>query len=390
MMIQSNKSRYKQALYDRPSISLYCMKLSVPLLICSTLIFIFAIFCNISQGGSYANNVKLDCGLVTTGRKSDTTVQSTLEKEVFDDDPNPNAPYPRVAWLMSYPNSGTSFTMQLVYEGSEMYIASNYGSEEGNNLPNLPLYSSSPNGPYILHRNETQPKKYILTKTHCGGRCVKCPPQMYMETQSFFMSRCAQGHRKSGELLNEKEIVEYDPLLVQRAIHLIRNPFDNIVSNFHLERKKKVQDSSTNWLDRYPNDVNGFRKWCSDKDMEYPEKEQQLLPKDVVEIFQQQNIPCHAHFYKYAKWHDYTIEVRKKLKLPSIIVFYEDYEQNFSETATKIFEFLQVPQTKNTPSFVKGKTYSNFFTENEQKAALHLVRLIVGNETWDLLKIYSR
>ena len=39
----------------------------------------------------------------------------------------------------------------------------------------------------------------------------------------------------NGNLWNKKEITGYDPLLVQRAVHIIRNPFDNLVSNFHLE-----------------------------------------------------------------------------------------------------------------------------------------------------------
>ena len=267
-----------------------------------TLVSIIFTHCNLIQGCNDLYSSKTDCGLITTvSKESNETVHSTLEKDIFHSDPHPNAPYPRVAWLMSYPNSGTSFTMQLVSEGSGMQVASNYGSEERGNLPNLPLYSSSPNGPYILHRNETKPKKYILTKTHCGGRCIVCPPEKYIETQSSFLSRCVQGHRKGGEGLNEKEIVEYDPFLVQRAIHIIRNPFDNIVSNFHLEQKKKVRQKSTDWLKMYPNDVNGFRKWCSDKDMKYSQNESRLLPKEVVEIFQQQNIPCHAHFYKYAQ-----------------------------------------------------------------------------------------
>ncbi len=222
------------------------------------------------------------------------------KERIFDVDPNPDAPFPRVVWLMSYPNSGTSFTMRLVHQASKRAVATNYGSEENVFNENVPLYSNSPNGPYILHPNETLPEEYILTKTHCGGRCVDCEPVKYIETLKTFMKRCAQGHRKNTNYRDNKEIVQYHPSIVQRAIHIIRNPFDNLVSNFHLEWKNKLKANRTEWLESYPNDLVGFRRWCFDQDSLYSEKEKELLPEDVVNIFQKGGIPCRAHFFRYA------------------------------------------------------------------------------------------
>jgi hypothetical protein len=232
--------------------------------------------------------------------KSATQDSSILLREKYYK-VGPNVSSPRVAWLMSYPNSGTSFTMDLVHKGGNKSVATNYGLECVGGSRNLPLYSNSPAGPYIINPNKTLPTEYILTKTHCGGRCVECGPEGYMENQTYFMSRCAQGSRKNNMHRRNKEIVWYDPHLVQRAIHIIRNPFDNLVSNFHLARHEHAKTKKNKWLIKYSNDITGFREWCFDQNAKYSEREKLLLPKDVVNFFEEQDIPCHAHFFKFAK-----------------------------------------------------------------------------------------
>ena len=53
---------------------------------------------------------------------------------------------PKMVWLMSFPNSGTSYTMRLVGSASQRAIATNYGPEfTSNEIPvNFPLYLPSP------------------------------------------------------------------------------------------------------------------------------------------------------------------------------------------------------------------------------------------------------
>lgn len=201
---------------------------------------------------------------------------------------------------LSIKAAGTSYTMTLVHRGGDQAVATNYG-QESNAIQNEPLYSNSPEGPFLLNVNKTLPSKYILTKTHCGGRCIKCGPDKYMEDEVSFKSRCAQGSRKNEAYRDNKETVWYDPLLAQRSIHLIRDPFDNLVSNYHLERKNWVKGNQSWLTEKYSNDAEGFRQWCFDMNSMYIGKEMTMLPKEVVEIIQQENIPCHAHFYKYAK-----------------------------------------------------------------------------------------
>ena len=88
---------------------------------------------------------------------------------------------PDIAWLMSFPNSGTSYTMRLVQAVSNTTAATNYAEEcQQDASGRVATLFDSPSGPYlrqqVLGGGMPLPKRYILTKTHCGGRCVHCIP----------------------------------------------------------------------------------------------------------------------------------------------------------------------------------------------------------------------
>ena len=88
---------------------------------------------------------------------------------------------PDIAWLMSFPNSGTSYTMRLVQAVSNTTAATNYAEEcKQDRSGRVATLYGSPSGPYLRQQvhdgGMSLPKKYILTKTHCGGRCVHCIP----------------------------------------------------------------------------------------------------------------------------------------------------------------------------------------------------------------------
>ena len=209
---------------------------------------------------------------------------------------------PKVCWLLSYPNSGTSFTMNMVGKASNTTVATNYGLEcdLNGNGENIPVNSSSPHGPYLLHPERSLPKHFILSKTHCGGRCNDCGPNQYLTTKESFMASCAKGARVSSFNLTKSDVT-YDPKIAQRAIHLIRNPFNNIVSNFHLERHEKAKNGRTDWLQKYSNSIYGFRHWCRYLDAKYAVEEasERIFSPYTIELFH--SIPCHKAFYAFAQ-----------------------------------------------------------------------------------------
>ena len=78
----------------------------------------------------------------------------------------------RIAWLMSFPNSGTTYTNLLVRIASGYNTATNYGAEyeAGSAGTGTPIFEDMPEGPYFIgdpdEAEYTRPEAgYILTKT---------------------------------------------------------------------------------------------------------------------------------------------------------------------------------------------------------------------------------
>jgi hypothetical protein len=61
-----------------------------------------------------------------------------------------------VAWLMSFPNSGTSYTGALVRNTTSTVTATNYGTANTMNKKSTPLFNFSTNGPFL-----TDPKTFF-------------------------------------------------------------------------------------------------------------------------------------------------------------------------------------------------------------------------------------
>ena len=90
-----------------------------------------------------------------------------------------------VVWLMSFPNSGTSYTVDAVRELTGTTTGTNYGLEgvvkDQKSTPAFPDMGDAENGPFlhIIPGREINTPKLLLTKTHCSGYCSSCmKPEM--------------------------------------------------------------------------------------------------------------------------------------------------------------------------------------------------------------------
>ena len=170
-------------------------------------------------------------------------------------------------WLMSFPNSGTSYTIHTIRELTNTTTATNYGLEgEIKDKESVPAFEGwdSEKGPFLelIPRRRTNIPRLILTKTHCGGFSTTLHAEGYIETPRSFLKSCLKSKRgifstESNSM--ETQSVWYSPDLVKKAIHIIRNPMDNIVARFHLERKRYTAKNNKKWLADHPNDKVGFR-----------------------------------------------------------------------------------------------------------------------------------
>jgi hypothetical protein len=78
---------------------------------------------------------------------------------------------PKIVWLMSFPNSGTSYTSQLVRDTTHTVSASNYADETPLGLEGFlePVYEDQIQGPFWIRPEDTdidyvEPSQFILTK----------------------------------------------------------------------------------------------------------------------------------------------------------------------------------------------------------------------------------
>ncbi|VEU38634.1 unnamed protein product [Pseudo-nitzschia multistriata] len=312
---------------------------------------------------------------------------------------------PGIAWLMSFPNSGTSFTMTMVARSTNKSFATNYGNEIiAPDEPNsLSIYPRRPEGPFWpglsgkMHTPRELPDHFVITKTHCGSRCSKCGPDEYIETPEEFLRRCTLGHALlTPAKVRRKYDVEYPSERVQRAIHLIRNPMHNIIARYHLEHRHKGYKNDTNWQENHSNDAKGLHKWCDAFSKDY-------LEEDIAFFGSKSKIPkapCHGEFYKWTQWHNLAHDVINIMRgkaegfdfpprdVPVHKVYYEDYNTKFEETANGILDFLDLKQVAPFREFTSRKDYGGYFPPEELRNIRDLVKSVASEETWSDVKHY--
>ena len=298
---------------------------------------------------------------------------------------------PRIVWLASFPNSGTSYTISLIQTASGQGIATNNG--ELHLDPNTGLSRPiSPSGPYwsttTTTVNVSSPEHFILTKTHCGGYCQACKPGHYIESPHSFLTHCIESY---GVFFDEstktaiQRTTYYPRDNVAKTIHLIRNPFDNIVSRFHLLQNKWTRRNDTEALEKFTADKEGFRAYC---------KATQHLTNnrlvDPVALKLLQDVPCHDEVFRLMQWHNLMfITSDNLLQIKSLVIHYEDYETHLNETLETLLEFLALPHTgRDVPVFVPGKTYLDFFTPEERRKMKQGSQWLASPKTWEHIHHY--
>jgi hypothetical protein len=284
-----------------------------------------------------------------------------------------------VAWLLSWGGSGASDVMlQLLMKEPQAVVATNYYDK----------VTSMKNGPILLSQ-ESDSNQFTLSNTHCLGYGTVGSASLDFSTSvNEFVHGCLSGESPEG----------YAPDVPQRAIHLVRNPFDNLVERFFVTmveaaavRKQKLtgrrtENSSTTHsaihtlvrqqdnligatqdIPSFSLDPTGFRQYCR-----YLDETQQF---DI--LFNHNNdydaLPCRSEWYRYALWHAFARQTYMKYQkatanlarssgnrtqltrpLPFLVLHYEDiFQMNDTMSSrspgairltgmTKLLRFLNV------------------------------------------------
>jgi hypothetical protein len=322
-----------------------------------------------------------------------TPLQPPLNEVAASSDIEEEWDGPLIAWLMSFPNSGTSYTMRLISRTSQTLVATNYQKTESSQERQLhPVYSGHSEGPFWPDPDQSQynrPPSYVLTKTHCGSRCNDCGPYYYLKDSRSFQNMCASGSKLevSPDGTQQTVTVGYNTSLVHKAIHLIRNPFDNVVSRFHLERHRMMKINNTEKLARFPESRQGFRSFCRYMDDKWKDEVEGWWLTDEIGIMR--NIPCRDDFFRYIVWHNLAFDATdNKMDIPTYILHYEDYSERFNETVTGLLNFLDLQQENDPYPFHKGHTYLDYFTPEEKEAVKQAMKIISIDQTWHFIQHY--
>lgn len=231
-------------------------------------------------------------------------------------------------------------------------------------------------GPYLLQLFHQIPS-YIITKTHCWGYNTPAKPKRYINmSEELFEEGCRTVTYPTPDanyFLAGTKL--YNMTVPKKAVHIVRNPFDNLVSRWHL------------WQNNYENTTQSFGEFCDFWDTNNEERgEKDLLSPETFELMK--NLPCRSDWYRYVQWHNLAARVIAKHQLPVLSINYEDYEDKYEQRIQQLLDFLELPRRHDPPPFKAGKSYMYEYTPEDQKRAKRFVKHMASEQTWALIKRY--
>lgn len=315
-------------------------------------------------------------------------------------------------------SQGTTYTNKLIQSISQTTTATNYGVEQSGYSTSIPIKPNLTEGPFFRFPKRNY-SKYILTKTHCGAckpnsivyketkfglvisdtiftfvklrtklDCSRCSPERYIVNAGRFGADCRSGNKlENGKQLSINQA--YSSSLVKKAVHIIRNPFNNIVSRLRYQHKTWAdRPDREEFLRLFQADQQGFRRWC--QFLDYSTRKtftSDLLDNKTKELYPL--IPCPAEFYRYVQWHNLATEItEKRMRIPVLSLFYENYTESYNDTVNQLLDFLELEAVSDPSPFIEGKEYPDYFTDDEKYYAGILAKHLATTKTWSLIGHY--
>mmetsp|Transcript_40650 Transcript_40650/g.49474 ORF Transcript_40650/g.49474 Transcript_40650/m.49474 type:complete len:418 (+) Transcript_40650:42-1295(+) len=254
----------------------------------------------------------------------------------------------KIALMMSFPWSGEDFIQRSIHQMTSLATGTNYGQAImrknswyiSYNVVSIPIFEGYTNGPFAFSYDfPIPPNGYVLTRTHCGGHCLACMPKSYVKNGEEFHYECYTGQRYDGENIIP---TQYVPEIVDKYMHLIRDPLTTVASRFEQGRKEADEME-------YPSGAAGVHKWCHDHDDAYHNGERLEREKDWYITGEEmedlaRKVPCHTDFFRVVQWHNNAFAVSgRELKRKSVkTFFYEDIQANADKFMIDLLAWLEL------------------------------------------------
>lgn len=283
---------------------------------------------------------------------------------------------------------GAAYTLNLISRLSHTYVATNYGDDDKLDLrTSFPVYQDqSEVGPFwvnlTLYPNYTYPKDVVIVNTHCTGRSAGF---WYAETTYSFRRACQRGVRRSSR--NDTTVhsdVVYPTNRLTKAIHLIRDPFDNVVSRFYAETKGDRGGPIVLNKTR-----EGFREFCQGRNRRFLEDEKhlKLLEKEWLDLTQ--GVPCREDFFRWVEWHSQAFHLTNDMQLETLVLHYRSFKTDgFNATCNRLLEFLTLKRQDDPEPFVDDTTYFGYFTADERKRIGLVIKQLSSHVLWQHVAQY--
>jgi Sulfotransferase domain len=186
-----------------------------------------------------------------------------------------------------------------------------------------------------------------------------------------FEAECRTGHAWGGE------VVSYDhSVAVAKAIHLIRDPFDNIVGRMHLGSAHQQSRGEAG----FNHSQQGLEEWCQYLDDKYQDQDEAAHALDM-------DLPCRAEWYRYIQWHNLAAEVTDKI--PQVLhVYYDNYTTNYDASVKQLLAFLELEARHKPLFFQSNKTYLEYFSTHHRQQAARFAQRFASEKSWKLLAHY--
>jgi hypothetical protein len=248
----------------------------------------------------------------------------------------------------------------------------------------FPIRPELTDGPF-LHKLYLRVPHYVLTKTHCSGYCDDCSPASYIVTDKDFEQGCL---RAESPTPNHGYVsTHYDSSVPVKAVHIIRNPFDNIVARMHLAVKRRERIGwAPEQVAAFESSKDGLDAWCLYVDGKFAHDDYDYFSDDIKAHFD--GLPCYADWYRYVQWHNRAAALTEKLGIPVHYLFYENYTTAFNKTVAGLLDFLDESARQPPSEFIPGKTYEGFFEDDHARKAAKFVQAVASPTTWEQVKHY--
>ena len=90
----------------------------------------------------------------------------------------------------------------------------------------------------------------------------------------------------------------------------------------------------------------------------------------------------------YIQWHNLAFITNWNLRIPSLILHYENYTSNFNQTKNMLLDFLEQDEIHEPPLFETGKSYREYYTDDEVLRVSQMFTKLALSEAWTHTKHY--